>query len=131
MTYTPNLDQLLGDVEHAARANAQACTDLLLQLLGAVGEIPAGDLQPGDRFVDVLNRQWTVAEGCRPTLVFGGNALQVRVVEQARPIHLDPEERVPLLGSVIPEEHAVREALYESTVAMTPDPIDYRDEVAR
>lgn len=129
MTYTPNLDQLLGDVEHAARANAQACTDLL-QLLGAVGEIPAADLQPGDRFVDVLNRQWTVAEGCRPIAVFGGNALQVWVAERAHPIHLDPEERVPLLGSVIPEEHAVREALYESTVAMTPDPIDYRDEVA-
>ena len=130
MTYTPNLDQLLGDVEHAARANAQACTDLLMQLLGAVGEIPAADLQPGDRFVDVLNRQWTVAEHCRPTLVFGGNALQVWVAERPHPIHLDPTEVVPLLGSVVSDEHAVREALYESTVAMTPDPIDYRDEVA-
>lgn len=129
MTHT-TLDQLLGDVTDAARAHSEACADLLLHLLGAVGEIPATELQPGDRFVDVLNRQWTVAEGCRPTLVFGGNALQIHVVEQARPIHLDPDERVPLLGSVIPDEHAVREALYESTVAMTPDPIDYRDEVA-
>ena len=130
MTLTPNLDQALADVEHAARAHVEACSDLLCHLLGAVGEIPAAELQPGDRFVDVLNRQWTVAEHCRPTLVFGGNALQIHVVEQARPIHLDPDERVPLLGSVIPDEHAVREALYESTVAMTPDPIDYRDEVA-
>jgi len=30
---------------------------------------------------------------------------------------------------VIPDEHAVREALYEATVEMTPDPID-REEVA-
>ena len=130
MTLTPNLDQALADVEHAARRHVEACSDLLCHLLGALGEIPAADLQPGDRFVDVLNRQWTVAEHCRPIPVFGGNALQVWVAEQARPIHLDPDERMPLLGSVVSDEHAVREALYESTVAMTPDPIDYRDEVA-
>lgn len=129
MTHT-TLDQLLGDVTDAARANARACTDLLLQLLGAVGEIPAAELQPGDRFIDVLNRQWTVAEHCRPIPVFGGNALQVWVAERAHPIHLDPDERVPLLGSTIPDEVLVREALYEATVACTPDPIDYRDEVA-